>query len=128
MPTILDILNISTDIKMEGVSFFSLISGKQKEHLKSYVFSFTPHYNQSSIRTNEYKLIYIGDEDKYELYNLKNDPEELNNLVDIEKEKFEFLKVRLNKWRKYALPGQEEKDKILDEETRKKLRSLGYVQ
>lgn len=38
------------------------------------------------------------DNNRLELYNLKTDPQELVNLVDIEKDKFRILKSELEKW------------------------------
>ena len=40
---------------------------------------------------HEYKLIHYLDVNKSLLFNLKEDPEELNNLIEIEKEKKEHL-------------------------------------
>jgi len=90
MPTALDLLNIDYDKtvenQMQGVSLVSLING---EDLSLDAFSETDyllHTFKRSLRTsNGWKYIYSIDTEQRELYNLKEDPQELNNLVQEEK-------------------------------------------
>jgi len=98
-----------------------LILEGNEEYLSPYVFS-----ENCVIRTEEWKFIE-GDKGP-ELYNLKKDPQELDNLIDIEKEKFIFLKEKLENWRKQARPKGETKPQPLTEEQKQRLRSLGYLQ
>lgn len=91
MPTLLDILNVqygqTIKNQMRGASLVPLMRG---ENLKIDVFSETDYLFQGferSLRThNGWKFIYTMDSDGRELYNLRKDPNELNNLVDIEEE------------------------------------------
>jgi len=90
MPTALDLLNIDYDKtvenQMQGVSLVSLIKG---EDLSLDAFSETDylfHAFKRSLRTsNGWKYIYSIDTEQRELYDLNEDPQELNNLVQEEK-------------------------------------------
>lgn len=125
LPTILHILHIrwNKNKQIEGVSFLPLV-------LRNYKFpelyAFSVFGNQKSIRTCEWKL--ISSDKGYELYNLRKDPKELTNLVNTEKEQFEFLKAKLEEWMNRPKPEIKPLKKPLDEETKEKLKSLGYLQ
>ncbi len=128
MPTIFDILGIKRNIKIEGVSLLSLILGKKRK-IRDYAFSeIFGATHAKSIRTEDWKLIYYLNKDKYELYNLKSDPQEQHNLVDLEKEEFKFLQTKLEKWMRRVGAKKPFLSRPLDEETKQKLRSLGYMQ
>ncbi len=139
MPTILDLLGIELIEKIDGVSLVPLI--KNSEKVREYTYSETDRsfYEQNkriyfkgikgkwrSIRSDEWKLIYIPhpDKDIYELYNLKNDPVEKKNLIEEEKKQADIMKRELFKWIK-DLGGEEEKD--LTEKSKKLLKKLGYI-
>lgn len=154
VPTILDILNISRKRfqGMEGISLKPYILGRDCNN-KRYAFSTSSIF--FSIRSEDYKLIYIdhkkikeiptlqqryGNLNEYELYNLKNDPYETKNLINEEKKVFESLKQELEK---YIIKARQQEDKFkqlleknaknkifipLNEETKKRLRNLGYIQ
>ena len=49
---------------------------------------------------NKWKLVYIPTNQgaKYQLFNVKEDPNSINNLIDVEIEKFEELKKKLLQW------------------------------
>jgi arylsulfatase A-like enzyme len=131
MPTILAFLKIKVNNKIEGVDLLPLIYDDNNYTGNEYVFSETfdcDKLNLKSIRTPEWKLIYNIGLDKYELYNLKIDPEEITNLVDIDKEKFIFLKTKLEKWMNRPKPNIIPPTKPLDENTKRNLRYLGYLQ
>lgn len=122
MPTILDIIRIKIPKEVAGVSLLPLI--KKGQYYAKYAFS--EKRGCVSIRTENWKLIYSVEENQYSLYNLKDDPEETNNLDDIEKSKFQFLKNELHKWMEKQSKITTQK-RVLDEATKEKLRSLGYV-
>jgi len=99
MPTILDFLNMRDPKGMHGESILPLLTG-EKEKIRDYAHS--GYYGKSwSIRDDEWKLILWlpeeisilrkGERDKIgilktrhkpELYNLKRDPREQENLID----------------------------------------------
>jgi len=118
MPTIIDMLKIKKPETTEGVSLLPLIL-KGKEYPIPYAFS-----RSCVIRTEEWKL--ICNRRNRQLYNLKKDPQELNNLIEQEKEKFIFLKEKLDNWRKQAV-AIPKKPAQLTEEEKERLRSLGYL-
>ena len=104
MPTILDCLQVSTDqscLRMQGQSLLNLINqttdqNKSKtdedSEFQKIAYSETggvngpwPSPNAPNIkcvRTKKWKLIHNLTPDTWELYNLKNDPQELKNVVD----------------------------------------------
>jgi arylsulfatase A-like enzyme len=123
-PTILDVAGIKIPKEFEGVSLVPLIQ-KGEYRVKH---SFSEIEKIKCVRIKNWKLIYNIDKNKYELYNLKDDPKELKNLVNIEKEKLKFLNNELHKWLKKTKLNIVEQKQSLDEETKRSLRSLGYIQ
>ena len=90
-PTILDLAGVNKPSYMQGESMLKLISGKKdKSWRKSMLFEYYvddawPYAgpNQVAVRTNEYKLIdNFLEDDIDELYDLKNDPGEMINLIN----------------------------------------------
>ena len=117
MPTLLDFLNIKTNVKMDGKSLLPLIFKNQT--VNEFVFAgaeFTPtvehHFFSDStiivsVRNEEWKLIkeisFSPDnktfikEVNYELYNLKADPGENNNVFDDYKEVGKSLESKIKR-------------------------------
>jgi hypothetical protein len=98
--TILDMAGLKKPKNYHGKSLLPIVSGKRKtmnrdtvliEHLWEFV-SIPP---SEGLRTNDWKYFrYVNDKSWEELYDLKNDPQEINNLVKNDK----YSKV-LNKLR-----------------------------
>ena len=131
MPTILDILGIKKNKEIQGLSLENLINGKQKTgNLPAYSESLYAkfHFNWSSlqaIRTKDWKYIKSTEP---ELYNLKDDPKELNNLASSRKDIARDLDKQLESFlKKTSAPEEKEKRVEIDRETKEKLMSLGYV-
>lgn len=87
-PTMLDVAGIPIPSWMQGLSLKPLISGKQKQLPRDYLYyhyyefgrdhTVIPHL---AIRGYGYKLIYFYTVDEWELYDLKVDPQEQKNLI-----------------------------------------------
>ncbi len=112
-PTFLEILGLENRAanKIDGLSLLPLL--QQTGPLKRQaIYWHYPHYHSSSIgpcgavRMGDYKLLEWFDEticdlgNRFELYNLKNDIAEQNNLAEKMPEKTRQLKDMLANWRK----------------------------
>ncbi|OGX16505.1 MAG: hypothetical protein A2166_05170 [Omnitrophica WOR_2 bacterium RBG_13_41_10] len=135
LPTILDICGIPLKQDTQGISLLPFILGKEEEK-ERFIFSlgvagFSGECIRMSIRNRDRKLIFshiIGGNNTYEFYNLKEDPGELNNLASVEKEQFALFEQKLHAFLKQSKPPTVKSKLILDEKTKERLRSLGYVQ
>lgn len=101
MPTILEYTGISSEIdeSLPGKSFASLLKGEQMKHREEVVIM-DEYGPVRMIRTKEWKYVHRYPYGPNELYNLVNDINEKNNLIDDEskKEILENLKGKLEKW------------------------------
>ena len=108
MPTILDQLNIELDGSFEplnGVSLIPLINGKQVDEKIAYTETANPldadappkKPNTKSVRTSKWKFILNEYNNSRELYDLENDPDELENIAGNGLEIEEILFNELNK-------------------------------
>jgi len=140
LPTVLDILDIPINKEAQGKSLVPLMLGNS-DSIPKYVFTeagFQMNY-QRVIRTKKWKLIYVPDEKDqrimqgmpFELYDIENDPKELNNLVNVETKIASELQKELFKWMESAKgvnglpsPGTV----VIDKKTEENLKSLGYIE
>lgn len=90
-PTMLDIAGVEVPDDMQGESFLPLVSGALAQgrdalyyHYYEYgEHSVSPHFG---VMTDRYKLIrFYKMVDSWELYDLKEDPDEMNNLYGVKK-------------------------------------------
>ena len=127
MPTILDVLGINTTNVLQGNSLFPLIHGK-KSRYPSYVLS-DEGTVEKCVRTKDWKLNYVSRDGirGYHLYNLKNDPGELNSLPLKDEGEFKLLKDKLDGYIQ-AKPKKGYAGPLLTEDEKNSLRSLGYIQ
>jgi len=106
-PTILEMASLPPKPKqhIDGVSLVPLLKGK-KSLPREAVFWHYPHYgNQGgspggAVRSGDYKLIEFYEDNHLELYNLKKDIGEKNNLADKMPGKVSELHKMLTDWRK----------------------------
>ena len=107
MPTILDYLKLEIDTtfsSMDGESLLSLFNGENLSENIAYSETANPlkekqppkEPNTFSVRTSKWKFIHNQHNDSKELYDLKNDPNEFENLIEkkleIENKLWEELK------------------------------------
>lgn len=108
MPTILELLNIDLNQKvkyqMKGISIVPLMKGKKETRDVYSETDYRLYTHKKSIRTSDgWKFIYTFAEfpnkkDVKELYNLKEDPYEMNNLIEKEPKIAYELEQNLFRW------------------------------
>ncbi|MFL1683110.1 MULTISPECIES: sulfatase [Bacteroidales] len=86
-PTFLDLCGIEIPADMQGISFKPLLEGKKVKNWRKYLYyhyyefpgfhSVRAHYG---IKGKRYKLIHFYKDNNWELYDLKTDPHEMNNI------------------------------------------------
>lgn len=91
LPTILDLCKINQPFGIDGKSLLPLIQGQSVDWADSRALYFhfqrgyPELYQNISIRKGDYKLVgntdHLATIEKFDLFNLKNDPSELNNIV-----------------------------------------------
>ena len=132
MPTILDILRIPIDHKIQGVNLLNIIHGKKKSNLPALIETDLRMMGRvRALRTEDgWKFIYHLKKKTSELYNLKNDPGETNNLAEEYPQKAKELEKRLFKQleENRAFLVDTEEGGELTPAVKKRLRSLGYAQ
>ena len=118
-PTFLDIAGIPVPSEMQGASLKPLLAGQTPPdwrksmyyHYYEYPHGWHKVKKHEGVRTDRYKLIHFYDDiDAWELYDLENDPHEIQNLIDDpdHQQKISQLKDELNKLREqYQLPANE---------------------
>lgn len=134
--------------KIQGKSLVPLINGKEKTNL--YAFTTSGFTELVSVRTNEWKLILKQETDekrlreildehkmsghekllaewkgKNELYNIKKDPFERNNLIDVYPDIAQRLEGEIREFLKSHAPIKANKLKMSDT-MRNQLKGLGY--
>jgi arylsulfatase A-like enzyme len=111
--TIMDILGLPLTNGKDGVDGMSLVpilknqeEGKEKIAKRAIYWHF-PHYSNhgaqspgGAVRYGDYKLLEYYENGTVQLFNIKDDPGEHNDLSKTEPKKAEELKEMLHKWRK----------------------------
>lgn len=105
-PTLLDLAKVPTQKNhiVDGESLTPLLSGEEMPSRPLYWHY--PHYHGSTwrpgaaIRDGDWKLIEFYEHDEVELYNLKDDIGERQNLAGAEPQRTEALRVKLSTWQK----------------------------
>ena len=129
MPTILDLVRIPTNRDVQGQSLLPSIEGKQKEDLTCYLETYYPPetYGWSEllgIIEKNWKYIKAP---RPELYNLKDDAKEENNLLGLERKQAAALQKKLDGLIKDYSSRSEVGRRRISREEEDRLRSLGYV-
>lgn len=136
MPTILYLLDIGPPeqtlgkpvMKKRGPLFWVKKIFSRKE-MAEYNFAELKIFSDlKTIITAEWKYIYSYKKKTEQLYNIKSDPLELNNLIDKKNRQREKLKSRLFKWVSGAKQFPPTRHQVeLTPEEEEKLKGLGYI-
>lgn len=140
-PTLLEVAGVNAnEYEFDGNSLWPILRGETTEmerplywHFPIYLQAYNPSDNQnrdslfrtrpgSVIRYGEWKLHQYFEDDGLELYNLKNDISETNNLVTENPEKTEELLQLLNAWRnrtKAPVPSELNPEYAFDDHEKK---------
>jgi arylsulfatase A-like enzyme len=108
-PTFLEVAGLSPlpEQHVDGMSLIPLLRGEKKLNREAIFWHF-PHYgNQGgtpgrSVRMGDYKLIEFFEDGRLELYHLRNDIGETNNLADAEPETRQRMHQLLERWKLQA--------------------------
>jgi arylsulfatase A-like enzyme len=108
-PTFLGMTGLAGDSKhnsnMDGLSLVPLLKNPAAKLKRDALYWHYPHYYPtttpvSSIRQGDWKLLEYFEDNHFELYNLKEDIGEQNDLAEKMPEKAEGLRKHLDAWRK----------------------------
>ncbi len=142
LPTILGLLNIKAPYYLQGKNFTPLLQNKGSFSPREYIFGQMPH--NRSIRNNEWKLhIFTGYTDlsnyskeihyipsgKKELFNIKKDPTEKHDLIELHKATTNNLFKKLGQWNKGLPSFQNSKSEFhpnIDKQTQERIKKTGY--
>jgi tetratricopeptide (TPR) repeat protein len=129
-PTILDILNVEPEgISVQGKSLLESLSRSDEPERALYLETMMPLENNgwsplSAVIAGRYKYIRAP---KPELYHTGSDPGERDNLLESEREESRLMVQLLDSLTESLSSKAWAAAREMDEETREKLASLGYV-
>jgi len=114
-PTIMEAASVAPDPEMQGRSFVQLLKGsvpddwRESMYYRYYFshFELEPHYG---VRTYTHKLIYFHRIDQYEMYDLVNDPTEMNNLWNDPDQQDLFMELKTEMYRLQVELGDDPDD------------------
>ena len=103
MPTILDLLDVETDIAFDGQSLAGEMAGKPRQPEEEFYITECTWMRKHGWRTPKWKLIHALEPDfhfkpEVELYDLRKDPEELVNLAEEHPDVVADLERRMQDW------------------------------
>ena len=103
VPTLLELADIQTDIAFDGKSLTPLMNGEITSYESEFYITECTWMRKHGWRTPEWKLIVALEPDFHfkppvELYNLIQDPDENNNLVDEHPDIVNVLETRMKSW------------------------------
>jgi arylsulfatase len=112
-PTILGILNVKYGGEMRGVNLLGNLSGERLQY--------AGYKYQKTVKLGRYKLIFSNESAGAQLFDVLEDPEELNDIIGSHQSLADGL---INSYEAIASPAYDSQE----EDTLELLRSLGYAQ
>jgi choline-sulfatase len=111
MPTLLEYLELPVrqGQNLPGKSFLSALQGQKSQSCEPIII-FDEYGPVRMIRTERWKYVYRHACGPHELFDLGNDPDERQNLVDepAQKDRIEELKKMMDRWfAKYVIPARD---------------------
>jgi arylsulfatase A-like enzyme len=103
VPTVLELLEIETDLAFDGTSLLPMVRGEAPSHASGFYITECTWQRKHGWRTPEWKLHVALEPDfhfkpEVELYNMVTDPNEDHNVAEEYPEVVEDLKTRMSKW------------------------------
>ena len=104
-PTILDVAGIRNENEIDGISLIPRLLEKSKIDRENIYWHF-PHYHGSlwkpgsAIRSGDWKLIFDYESNEAKLFDLKEDPSELNDISNLFNDEKKRLIIELEKMKK----------------------------
>jgi arylsulfatase A-like enzyme len=130
LPTISELLALPNPESVSGVSLLPLIHGAEVESRPIYGVTYRPeaYADKEAVVARAFKYIHSLTDDREweELYDLRNDPGEIENLAPSESEVLDELRSMLGA-RLQGAAMAEVNEAELSEEEIKRLRELGYI-
>jgi len=130
MPTILELAQVPIPIQVQGKSLLPQFFSVGKDEDFSYSETYYPrfHFGWSELKSYQNERFKLIVAPKLELYDLSNDPEELNNIVDSQPEEARRFMNLINEFIVETGKNSYKLDySHMDEESRQKLAALGYI-
>ena len=130
MPTILQVVKVDVPPQVQGRNLLPLMTAKQDEPRGLYAETILPrlHFNWSELRGVETDNYHFIDAPKPELYDLKKDPGETQNIIANKKAVADEMRAKLAAIIRQYSAGQELAEKTgLDPALMERLKSLGYA-
>lgn len=103
VPTLLELMDIKTDIKFDGKSLVPMMQGEISSHDCEFYITECTWMRKHGWRTPQWKLMVALEPDFHfkplvELYNLVEDPDENVNLAETHPDVVQLLKSRMEAW------------------------------
>src|SRR5215469_15024486 len=131
MPTVLQALKMEVPSAVQGKNLLPLVATKRDTEPRStYAETFLPrlHFNWSELRSIETERYQFIAAPKPELYDLSDDPSEVNNLYSEKRAVADVLQARLTLIvRAYSAEGELAEKTGLDPLLMERLKALGYA-
>jgi choline-sulfatase len=128
MPTVLALLGVRPDARMDGESLLPLVAGARRER-GAYAENLYPslQFGWSPIRALRSTRFKVIDTARPELYDLQHDPDERQNLFDRRRDIAEPMLQQLRRDASLAGDRRRPEPPALDRELQQHLGALGYV-